>query len=121
MNNDRSRSGRVVLVRRSGGQDVELGAVAVPSAARQSKTWLRVEAHGQEYSFSCATEADHWHSVAADVDGRILSTTVAGGFTGAYIGPYASSQGKQSTAVADFDWFEYQPGVDDAGKSYPRM
>jgi alpha-N-arabinofuranosidase len=41
------------------------------------------------------------------VDGRILSTPVAGGFVGAYIGMYASSNGHPSENVADFDWFEY--------------
>jgi alpha-N-arabinofuranosidase len=41
------------------------------------------------------------------VDGRILSTPFAGGFVGAYIGMYASSNGHPSDNVADFDWFEY--------------
>jgi alpha-N-arabinofuranosidase len=41
------------------------------------------------------------------VDSRILSTPVAGGFVGAYIGIYASSNGQLSTNHADFDWFEY--------------
>ena len=44
---------------------------------------------------------------AENVDGRILSTPVAGGFVGAYIGMYASSNGQPSDKVADFDWFEY--------------
>jgi alpha-N-arabinofuranosidase len=42
------------------------------------------------------------------VDGRILSTPVAGGFTGTYIGLYASANGHTSTNTADFDWFEYR-------------
>jgi alpha-N-arabinofuranosidase len=41
------------------------------------------------------------------MDGRILSTPVAGGFVGAYIAMYASSNGQFSTNHADFDWFEY--------------
>ncbi len=41
------------------------------------------------------------------MDGRILSTNVAGGYVGAYIGMYASSHGQPSENVADFDWFEY--------------
>ena len=39
---------------------------------------------------------------------RLLSTGVAGGFTGAYLGPYASSSGGEGGAVADFAWFEYR-------------
>jgi xylan 1,4-beta-xylosidase len=41
------------------------------------------------------------------VDGRILSTPVAGGFVGTYIGMYASSNGQASTNRAYFDWFDY--------------
>jgi len=36
-----------------------------------------------------------------------LSTPVAGGFVGAVIALYASSNGQASTNQADFDWFEY--------------
>ncbi|MBN2007280.1 MAG: glycoside hydrolase family 43 protein [Anaerolineae bacterium] len=71
------------------------------------RVYLKVEAHGQAYSFYVATEAESWQPVAENVDGRILSTTVAGGFVGAYIGMYASSNGQPSNNVADFDWFEY--------------
>ena len=52
-----------------------------------------------------------WQPVAEGIDGRILSTPVAGGFVGAVIALYASSNGQASTNVADFDWFEYR-GLD---------
>lgn len=42
------------------------------------------------------------------VDGRILSPDAAGGFVGAYIGLYASSNGILSYNHADFGWFEYK-------------
>jgi alpha-N-arabinofuranosidase len=32
---------------------------------------------------------------------------VAGGFVGAYLGMYASSNGQHSENKADWDWFEY--------------
>jgi alpha-N-arabinofuranosidase len=38
---------------------------------------------------------------------RYLSSEVAGGFTGVYLGMFASGNGKISTAPAGFDWFEY--------------
>ncbi len=69
--------------------------------------YLKVEADGQAYSFYIATEPEAWQPVAEAVDGRILSTPVAGGFVGAYIGMYASSNGQLSENTADFDWFEY--------------
>jgi alpha-N-arabinofuranosidase len=42
-----------------------------------------------------------------NVDGRTLSRSNAGGFTGTYIGLYTSSNGTTSNNYADFDWFTY--------------
>jgi alpha-N-arabinofuranosidase len=67
---------------------------------------LKVTAHEQDYSFYFSMN-NQWHRLAENVDGRILSTPVAGGFVGAYIAMYASSNGQPSTNYADFDWFEY--------------
>ena len=39
----------------------------------------------------------------------LLSNEIAGGMTGVYIALYATGNGAQSAAVADFDWFEYEP------------
>lgn len=69
--------------------------------------YLKIEAHEQDYRFYFADERDEWRSVAGQIDGRILSTPVAGGFVGAYVAMYASSNGQPSTNHADFDWFEY--------------
>ena len=71
------------------------------------KLYLKVEAIGQEYSFYYGEDINCGKCLAEKVDGRILSTDVAGGFIGAYIGLYASSNGKDSKNNADFDWFEY--------------
>lgn len=69
--------------------------------------YLKIEAHGQEYSFYFASKADEWQVLIENIDGRILSTPVAGGFVGTYIAMYASSNGQVSNNHADFDWFEY--------------
>lgn len=37
-----------------------------------------------------------------------LSTEMIGGFTGTYIGMYASGNGSANTNPADFDWFDYE-------------
>jgi alpha-N-arabinofuranosidase len=37
-----------------------------------------------------------------------LSTEAIGGFTGTYIGMYASGNGSNNTNSADFDWFDYE-------------
>ena len=75
--------------------------------------YFKVEADGQAYNFHIATEPEAWQTVAEGVDGRILSTPMAGGFVGAYIGMYASSNGQPSENTADFDWFEYV-GLDES-------
>ena len=62
-----------------------------------------------EYSFYYASTPETWIPVAESADGRVLSTQVAGGFVGAYIGLYASSNGKPGENIANFDYFEYAP------------
>lgn len=94
------------LVRRKAGGDDLLASVRVPGHRR---LYLGVEARGQAYQARYAVAAGEWIDLGDPVDGRILSSAVAGGFTGAYIGMYASSNGRPSSNVAAFDWFEYLP------------
>jgi alpha-N-arabinofuranosidase len=91
------------LIKRANGKEEILAEQPV----RAPKLYLKVKAQGQSYSFYFADQPDQWQILAADVDGRILSTPVAGGFVGAIIAMYASSNGQSSTNQADFDWFEY--------------
>jgi len=94
----------VRLTKRMQSVETLLGALEVPNG----RLYLKVEARGQDYSFYATTQVEAWQPVAEHVDGRLLSTPVAGGFVGAYIGMYASSNGCPSTNYADFDWFEYK-------------
>ncbi len=98
----------VRLVQRKTGQETILAEM--PTQAE--RLYLKVTAHEQAYSFFVATQPDAWIALYENADGRVLSTTVAGGFTGSYLGMYASSNGQPSEAVADFDWFDYQ-GLDE--------
>jgi alpha-N-arabinofuranosidase len=93
----------VRLIKRENGQEQILAEQ--PLAA--GRVYLKVEGHEQAYHFYRADTPDTWQLVAQNVDGRILSTPVAGGFVGTYLGMYASSNGHPSTNNADFDWFEY--------------
>jgi alpha-N-arabinofuranosidase len=52
---------------------------------------LKVAAQGDNYTFSYATDGKTWKALGGMVSGDILSTDVAGGFTGALIGLYATS------------------------------
>ena len=99
----------VRLIQRARGEEQVLSEASVHSGP----LYLKVEAHEQAYSFFVADELGSWLPVAEGVDGRILSTPVAGGFVGAYIAMYASSNGQPSANHADFDWFEYL-GLDES-------
>ena len=46
--------------------------------------------------------------VQTDLPAKLLSSNVNEGFTGVYLGMYASSCGTESENKADFDWFRYQ-------------
>lgn len=90
------------LIKRSHGKDETLVTQPLPAGCYT----LKVTAHEQTYNFYFSTH-DQWHTLAENIDGRILSTPVAGGFVGTYIAMYASSNGQLSANHADFDWFEY--------------
>jgi xylan 1,4-beta-xylosidase len=92
------------LIKRAAGVEEILAEQPLASG----RCTLKVEAHEQAYSFFATTEPAQWRVVAENVDGRILSTPVAGGFVGAVIALYASSNGQASANSADFDWFEYR-------------
>ena len=68
---------------------------------------LIVFANGQDYGFKVGFGDGQYKTLLQNVDGRTLSRTNTGGFTGTYIGLYASSKGVPSTNYADFDWFSY--------------
>jgi alpha-N-arabinofuranosidase len=93
------------LIAREGGRDTVLAEVpAVPA-----RLWLGVEAHGRWYQARYAVEPGRWLPIGPPVDADPLSSQVAGGFTGVYVGMYASGQGRPAEGHADFDWFEYTP------------
>ncbi|PRX46840.1 glycoside hydrolase family 43 protein [Salegentibacter salegens] len=52
---------------------------------------LRVEADGDDYRFSYTLNGEGFENLGGTVSGDILSTNVAGGFTGTLIGLYATS------------------------------
>jgi len=100
-------NGRPVLrlIRREKGEEEILSENEIASY----QLCLKIEAKGQDITFyfadSCSTD---FKTAAAKVNGRILSSQVAGGFVGAYIGLYASSNAAYSDNYSDFDWFEYR-------------
>ena len=51
---------------------------------------LKIAAEGDKYTFSYSTNGTNFENVGGTVSGDILSTDVAGGFTGALLGLYAT-------------------------------
>lgn len=81
--------------------------------------YLQAKGAADKYTFSYSTNNKNWLTLK-EVDGTLLSTKVAGGFGGNFvgvtIGMYATSLGKESTNTTSFDWFAYT-GADDVFKN----
>jgi xylan 1,4-beta-xylosidase len=68
----------------------------------------RLAIKGERTTFAFLySQGDDPFTEIAKVDSKYLSSETAGGFTGVYVGLYATGNGKAATASADYDWFEY--------------
>lgn len=74
----------------------------------KGQLYLRITAELQDLTFSYSYDNTVYHTLESGVDGRILSTDVAGGFVGNTLGLYCSSNGMDSKNYADFDWISYK-------------
>lgn len=67
---------------------------------------LKVCAREQSVDFEIKDQVnDSYIKVAENIDGRMLSVDVAGGFVGTSLGMFASSCGQETENYAYFDWF----------------
>lgn len=96
---------RDVIVRKSIG---DLSAVVARENLADGDVTLRIEADADQYHFSYATANEAFQTLASGMT-RYLTSEVAGGFTGVYIGMYATGNGTACAVPADFDWFDYEP------------
>jgi len=83
----------------------EILAVKYPDS--HEKLFLKITGEKASCSFFFATAENQWQAVAENVDGKYLSTELAGGFVGTIIGMHASASGNTSENTALFNWFEY--------------
>ena len=67
---------------------------------------LRIEGERTTFTFSFSQGGDDYTEIET-VDSKFLSSETAGGFTGVYVGFYATGNGAAAEANADYDWFEY--------------
>jgi xylan 1,4-beta-xylosidase len=87
--------------------DVETmtGQVVLPDGSDEFV--LKLQARDWDFQFYAGTSETNLLPVGDFQDARILSSEVAKGFTGSYVGMYASANGKESSTSAHFKWFEY--------------
>lgn len=71
--------------------------------AKATKVKLRVESDGNLYYFRYSADGEEWQSLGNPQNCSLLSTEVAGGFTGVVVGMYAEKEGE-----ACFNYFDYQ-------------
>jgi alpha-N-arabinofuranosidase len=95
---------QLILRRRIG----DLQARVASHTVTAGRICLQIQAEPTQYMFSYAQEGQSPVALGSGAT-RYLSSEVAGGFTGVYVGMYATSNGKDSAANADFDWFDYEP------------
>ena len=94
--------------------DGSLQSLVYRALARHPKELgLKIEARGEHYFFYFSPDNKAWMLLTIEgMDAKFLSTKTAGGFVGCVFALYATSQGKESSNKAFFNWFEYQ-GNDD--------
>lgn len=68
---------------------------------------LGVSASDLQYSF-WTKQGGEVANLLGSARTKDLSTEVIGGFTGVFVGMYASGNGFENTNPADFDWFQYE-------------
>jgi alpha-N-arabinofuranosidase len=66
---------------------------------------LRVISRGSSYSFAYSCDNGRTFINFGETPSNLI---LSRGYTGAYLGVYASSNGKQTDAFTDFDWVQYK-------------
>jgi alpha-N-arabinofuranosidase len=82
-----------IFLERAAGGEPEKIAEHLQAADGAERVELLIEAEGRPYSFSYRIEESDWIDLAEKVDGSILSTDVAGGFVGSYLGLHSRLEG----------------------------
>lgn len=75
-------------------------------ALKSGPVKLRIVGDSNSFKFLFAQENDDFEQVDSVLT-TYLSSETAGGYTGVFVGLYATGNGRKCSANADFDWFEY--------------
>ncbi len=81
-----------------------------PDKVHSDRVQLEISGSEDKYQFAWCADGKAWSTLAVSPSAD-LSREKAGGFTGTVIGLYATANGKDSQAFADFGWFELSPDV----------
>jgi alpha-N-arabinofuranosidase len=103
-----------VIIKQSKGRRVVVGRLRFGSlihetgeaVLRPGPVKLVIKGERADFIFSYSQGNDEPKELTK-VMARYLSSETIGGFTGVFIGLYATGNGKVCTANSDYDWFEY--------------
>lgn len=103
-----------ILVKKSGGKRVLVGRLRFGSVIYESKevvlkagpVKLAIQGEPNCFIFQYAQGNDTYRELVR-ADANYISSETIGGFTGLYVGLYATGNGRPSATNADYDWFEY--------------
>jgi alpha-N-arabinofuranosidase len=103
----RGKSGREIQLRQTVGAYISTVTASV-AAPGTDPLVLHIDADPTRYTFAVKSP-DGLQPIGA-AETRFLSSEVAGGFIGTYVGMYALARSDDpSPAAAAFDWFDYEP------------
>jgi len=111
-----SKSGgkaQATLYLMNGENETEVARENIPETTNY---FLRLEARGWDFQFLVGAKKSEWIKLGNKQDARIMSSEIAKGFTGSYVGMYTSSNGIPSNNWCQFVFFMYEPvgvSVDD--------
>jgi alpha-N-arabinofuranosidase len=99
---------KILQVTKCENEVVSIAAETLVNFANCESIYLKIFAREQDLSFAYSIDGQNYINVLENVDARMLSTDVAGGFVGNTIGMYASSNGVetcgQHAVFAEFDY-----------------
>lgn len=102
-----SAEGRNITVQKCDNQQMTvLNHITVP---RRGRIYLAITASDSGYNFYYGFDDQAMNPLFEGACPELLSSLTNEGFTGTYLGMYASSNHRPSANFADFDWIIYEP------------
>jgi len=103
-----------ILIKKSNGRRILFARLRFGSVIYESKETilkpgpvrLMISGENSTFAFSYSQGNSSFKEIQK-VDSRFLSSETVGGFTGVFVGLYATGNGKACNTKADFKWFEY--------------